>query len=99
MLGRDSGVRSGELSPSDKAQPSRQTTWEGGDEGPGEAADRRGPRGDAAILGGGSSSMHTRTSGVSGLARVWGTGKGEPGVAPKPRIKEAGPAEQLRVLW
>lgn len=33
--------------------------------------------------------MHTRTLGVSGLAREWGVGKGEPGMAPKSRIKEA----------
>lgn len=62
-----------------------------------QLTDEAHPMGAQAFQGVAASSMHTRTSGVSGLARV---GKGEPGVAPKPRIKEAGPAEQrIRALW
>lgn len=36
----------------------------------GEAADRQGPRGEAAISGDGNNNVHTRTWGVGELTRV-----------------------------
>ena len=66
----------------------------------GEAGDRQGPRGEAAISGDSNNSMEARTSGAGELTRGWSTKKGEPGVTPKPRIKEARPGELLiAALW
>lgn len=61
MLGRDSGVRPGELSPWHRASPSRQTMQAGG------GSQQTRPAWEATILGDGNNSGQTRTSGVREL--------------------------------